>query len=311
MTLVPIALANVRFPLTPEHSWALAIEMIELCGTQRRLTRRLPGVFRPGYRVRGKTRPPPDQEFLERAWSVIAAAAGRARVGVVLGTERVMNGALLATALVIQPDGTRAGFQDKVQLDPSEEGTYTAGTSRHFRWVRSSSVSSSVTRAGVTPRPCAGPRGAARRSSFILSSTKPSRADSGQRRSAIPETPSTRRPCSVRGAENTCLLRDRQLRVRRLAHDVGDRCSGRDAARASTVRTGRAADRRHRPHGCNRAPRLALQAARLRLLGRTACDGCARWKEARGRCAGGPELTRSIYLRAWATATSQSAGSRT
>jgi predicted amidohydrolase len=37
----------------------------------------------------------------------------------------------LATALVLNPDGTRAGFQDKVQLDPSEEGTYAPGSDRH------------------------------------------------------------------------------------------------------------------------------------------------------------------------------------
>ena len=67
--------------------------------------------------------PPPDPAFLERAWSAIAAAAAKADLAVVLGTERVVDGALLATALVINRDGTIAGFQDKVQIDPSEEGT--------------------------------------------------------------------------------------------------------------------------------------------------------------------------------------------
>jgi predicted amidohydrolase len=51
-------------------------------------------------------------------------------MAVILGTERVADGALLATALVIHPDGTLAGFQDKVQLDPSEEGTYSFGSGR-------------------------------------------------------------------------------------------------------------------------------------------------------------------------------------
>jgi predicted amidohydrolase len=49
---------------------------------------------------------------------------------VVLGTERVADGALLATALVINRDGTIAGFQDKVQIDPSEEGIYAFGSGR-------------------------------------------------------------------------------------------------------------------------------------------------------------------------------------
>jgi predicted amidohydrolase len=42
----------------------------------------------------------------------------------------MVDGALLASALVIGRDGTIAGFQDKVQIDPSEEGTYTPGSGR-------------------------------------------------------------------------------------------------------------------------------------------------------------------------------------
>ena len=36
----------------------------------------------------------------------------------------------MISALVINRDGTIAGFQDKVQLDPSEEGTYSPGSGR-------------------------------------------------------------------------------------------------------------------------------------------------------------------------------------
>ena len=36
----------------------------------------------------------------------------------------------LISALVVNRDGTIAGFQDKVQLDPSEEGTYSPGSGR-------------------------------------------------------------------------------------------------------------------------------------------------------------------------------------
>ena len=74
--------------------------------------------------------PPNNPEFLERAWSVIAKAAAKANLTVVLGTERFVDGALVATALVIHQDGSIAGFQDKVQIDPSEEGTYTPGSGR-------------------------------------------------------------------------------------------------------------------------------------------------------------------------------------
>src|SRR5260370_12477457 len=60
----------------------------------------------------------------------MAPAAAQAHVAVVLGTERIIGAALLIAALVSNPDGTTAGFQDKVQLDPSEEGTYSFGSGR-------------------------------------------------------------------------------------------------------------------------------------------------------------------------------------
>jgi predicted amidohydrolase len=89
-----------------------------------------PECFVPGYRAPGKPVPPPDPAFLERAWSGIAASAAKAALAVVVGTERVVDGALLISALVINRDGTLAGFQDKVQLDPSEDGTYSPGSVR-------------------------------------------------------------------------------------------------------------------------------------------------------------------------------------
>jgi predicted amidohydrolase len=49
---------------------------------------------------------------------------------VILGTERFVEGQLTATAAVIGPDGSIAGFQDKVQIDPSEEGVYAPGNGR-------------------------------------------------------------------------------------------------------------------------------------------------------------------------------------
>jgi predicted amidohydrolase len=131
MSSFRIALANLRFPATPEESVTLAEQAIAEAATERAGIICFPECFVPGYRV-GKTVPPPDPAFLERAWSSIAAAARKAHLAVVLGTERVVDGALLATALVINPDGTTAGFQDKVQLDPSEEGTYSFGSGRQL-----------------------------------------------------------------------------------------------------------------------------------------------------------------------------------
>ncbi|MBV8812679.1 MAG: carbon-nitrogen hydrolase family protein [Acidobacteriaceae bacterium] len=132
MNTFRIALANLRFPTTPEESVTLAERAIVEASIEHAGIICFPECFVPGYRGMGKKVPPPDRAFLERAWSAIAAAAAKANVTVVLGTERVVDGALFATALVISPDGTIAGFQDKVQLDPSEEGIYSPGSGRRI-----------------------------------------------------------------------------------------------------------------------------------------------------------------------------------
>jgi predicted amidohydrolase len=128
--LFRIALANLRFPATPEESVALAQEAIGRASAEGAGIICFPECYVPGYRALGKPIPPPDPAFLEAAWTAAAEAAGKAKIAVILGTERVVDGKLLATALVIRPDGTVDGFQDKVQLDPSEERTYSFGSGR-------------------------------------------------------------------------------------------------------------------------------------------------------------------------------------
>ena len=125
-----IALANIRFPATPEESVALAERAIAHASIEHADLVCFPECFVPGYRGMGKAVPPPDTSFLQRAWSAVAAAAAKASVAVVLGTERVVDETLLITALAVHRDGTIAGFQDKVQLDPSEEGIYSPGSGR-------------------------------------------------------------------------------------------------------------------------------------------------------------------------------------
>ncbi|MDX1979389.1 MAG: carbon-nitrogen hydrolase family protein [Bryobacteraceae bacterium] len=125
-----IALANLRYPATPEESVALAEQAIAEASDGGAGLICFPECYVPGYRAPGKPSPPPDPAFLHRAWAVISRAAEKANLAVVLGTERLEAGRLLATALVINPDGTTAGFQDKVQIDPSEEATYSPGAGR-------------------------------------------------------------------------------------------------------------------------------------------------------------------------------------
>ena len=128
-----IALANLRFPSSPDDSIALAVSAIASAASTHADILCFPECFVPGYRSRTQSVPPPDAAFLTRAHQTIAAAAARANLAVILGTERIANNnQLLATALVIDRDGTLLGFQDKVQLAPQEESTYTPGTTRQI-----------------------------------------------------------------------------------------------------------------------------------------------------------------------------------
>lgn len=73
-----IALANIRFPQTPEESVSLAEQAIAQASIERAELICFPECFVPGYRAMGKSIPAPDPLFLERAWSTIAASAGKA-----------------------------------------------------------------------------------------------------------------------------------------------------------------------------------------------------------------------------------------
>jgi predicted amidohydrolase len=132
VSTVRIALANIRVPATPDESVCLATSAVAEAGRRGAAVICFPECFVPGYRWPGTTAAPsPDPVFLERAWVDVADAARNARITVVLGTERVTSQGLQITACVMNPDGTIAGWQDKSQIDPSEEAMYPAlGTER-------------------------------------------------------------------------------------------------------------------------------------------------------------------------------------
>ncbi len=131
MTTVRVALANLRETDTPEESLSLAIAAIAQAGRQGALVVCFPEAYIPGYRWPGAPRPAPDPAFLAAAWREVATAARSAAITVVLGTERLTDRGLQITACVLGPDGAVVGWQDKGQLDPSEEAIYQAyGTER-------------------------------------------------------------------------------------------------------------------------------------------------------------------------------------
>ena len=133
MSTVRIALANLRVPGTPAESVLLATSAVAEASRRGAAVICFPECFVPGYRWPGATSPSPDPAFLERAWAEVGFAARTARITVILGTERVTSRGLQITACVIDRDGQVAGWQDKGQIDPSEEATYPAlGTERRI-----------------------------------------------------------------------------------------------------------------------------------------------------------------------------------
>lgn len=132
MTTARIALANLPYPASAEEGIALAERAIAEAGLRGADLICFPECFVPGYRAPGKPVGPHDPASVERAWAGVAAAAARARVAVILGTERKVGDGLRITALVLDRAGTIAGWQDKVQLDPSEDAVFTPGTERQL-----------------------------------------------------------------------------------------------------------------------------------------------------------------------------------
>jgi predicted amidohydrolase len=131
-TTCRIALANLPYPATPEDAVLRAEQAVLDAGSAGARVVCFPECYVPGYRTSTRRVPPPDPAYLEAALHRVGQAARQAGVTVILGSERVVDGRLLITAPVIQTDGRVDAFQDKVQMDPSEDGTYAAGEGRHI-----------------------------------------------------------------------------------------------------------------------------------------------------------------------------------
>ena len=127
MASLRIALANLPYPDNRDDSIDKVVAAMGDASAAGAIVVCFPECYVPGYRTAARNLDTPDAAFLERAWSTVAAAAGRSRITAVLGTERVTERGLLISAVVINADGTIAGFQDKRQIDPSEETVYVSG----------------------------------------------------------------------------------------------------------------------------------------------------------------------------------------
>jgi predicted amidohydrolase len=131
MAVVRVALANLEYPSTVDDAVARVTGAVREAAGKRASIVCFPECYLPGYRSANRRVPQPDASLLDQAWRRIATAARESNIAVVLGTERIVDSGVLITALVINADGSIAGFQDKRQIDPSEDSTYAIGDGSH------------------------------------------------------------------------------------------------------------------------------------------------------------------------------------
>jgi predicted amidohydrolase len=207
MSTVSIALANIRFPPTPEQSVVLAANAIRQASVEGAEIVCFPECYIPGYRALGKPIPPPAPAFLEHAWATLAAVAAEVNVGVILGTDRIVDGEFRIAALVIDRDGTMVGFQDKVQLDPSEEHLYVPGLGRRLFQIGQLKFGISICHEGFRYPETV--RWAAQRGAHLVFHPHFTEAEAGgyrPSRYADPENSFHEKSILCRAAENTCFV---------------------------------------------------------------------------------------------------------
>ena len=129
-----LALANIPLAATAGESVVLAERAIDDASAAGADLVCFPESYVPGYRAPGRPLPPPDADFLERAWSSIAAAAAKGSVAVILGTERLVDAGLLITALVIDKDGQPGGI-------PGQSADRSVGGNHLRVWRRAACLS--------------------------------------------------------------------------------------------------------------------------------------------------------------------------
>jgi predicted amidohydrolase len=126
-----IALATLRYRRDPDEALRCVQNALENAARQGAKLLCTSENYLPGLRGVEFDVAPPDPAFLARAERTLRETAASTGVGAIIGIERKMPAGLLASAIVVAPDGRLLGYQDKVQIDPCEEGTYVPGAGRH------------------------------------------------------------------------------------------------------------------------------------------------------------------------------------
>lgn len=89
-----------------------------------------PETYIPGYPLPGRAPVRLPKEQLEKALEVARSIAAEHKVAIILPMDWYEGEEFLNVAQVISPVGELLGYQAKVQLDPSEDNIWDAGTNR-------------------------------------------------------------------------------------------------------------------------------------------------------------------------------------
>ncbi len=130
MATVRIAVASTPLTATLEEALPAIVAAVEEAGRLGARIVCLPEACLPGHRMQARRVPDFDASALDAAVSEVAAAAARARVVTLLGTERPTPAGRQLVQIVLGADGARLGEQVKTQIDPSEEIHYAPGARR-------------------------------------------------------------------------------------------------------------------------------------------------------------------------------------
>ncbi len=130
MSVIRIAVASTPLTATLEVAVPAAIAAVEAAGRLGAAIICLPEAGLPGHRDQARQVPAVAAELLQAAVETVAAAARRAGVLTIVGTERPTPKGREIVSVVLGADGTRLGEQVKTQVDPGEERWYVAGSGR-------------------------------------------------------------------------------------------------------------------------------------------------------------------------------------
>jgi predicted amidohydrolase len=130
MPTIRIAVASTPLLANLAEAVPAAIAAVEEAGRQGAAIVCLPETVLPGHRMQRRPVEDATQDALDAAVRGVAAAAARARVVTLVGTERPTPTGREIVQVVIDAGGKTLGEQRKTQMDPSEEAAYAARDGR-------------------------------------------------------------------------------------------------------------------------------------------------------------------------------------